>query len=118
MACARQMCSFYSPGILPSRVHTRVAHHEARHLYQVGRGGACRATPEFPHGQASPGRATGVATRGPARWTATARLDARQTDGTVRRFCGTYDITQEEAGGEAPPGVKRARIVGAHVTPE
>jgi hypothetical protein len=55
---------------------------------------------------------------GDNRWTTTVRLAARQTDGSVRFFRGTYDIAQVPMGGDAPPGTKTERIVGADIGPE
>ena len=55
---------------------------------------------------------------GDKRWTATVRLAAHQTDGTVRYFRGTYEVAQVAAGGDAPPGTLVERITGASIAPE
>ncbi len=59
-----------------------------------------------------------IAPTGDRRWTATVRLAARQTDGTVRYFRGTYEVAQVAAGGDAPPGTLVERLTGASIAPE
>ncbi len=62
--------------------------------------------------------ASTVATMKPACVTATVRLAARQTDGTMRYFRGTYEVAQVAAGGDAPLGTLEERITGASIAPE